>query len=151
LIDSRAPAALVETQVEKNLTTVSNQVGPGKCNTTRDRRRAACHRRSDPLGTGNGSEHGTTWDPGALVVSVKSEFPLRESPLEAGHKLPLNTQLRTFTGRKEGCRNWIRRVWSARQTIRRNHAVDMGMMLRPLSPGVEHDDEPNQSAEVAGD
>ncbi len=84
------------------------------------------------------------------MVSVKSEFPLREGPLEAGHKLASKHAAEDLHRQKEGIAGLNPARVIGGQTARRNHAVDMGMMLQVLSPGVEHAEEANLSAEVLG-
>ena len=106
----------------------------------------------DPVLTEQGTDQGSEQlgIPERLVVSVKSEFPLPEGPLEAGHKLAPKHAAENLPRQKERIVGLNPARVIGGQTTRRNHAVDMRMMLQVLSPGVEHAQEANLSAEVMG-
>jgi hypothetical protein len=59
-----------------------------------------------------------------------------------------------LTGRKKDRREEIQREWSGSETAGGQHAVDMGMMLQSLVPGMQHAEETDLRTEVtriAGD
>ena len=70
--------------------------------------------------------------------------------LSAATNLPRKTRLSTLTGRKnDRCERDPARVVGC-QTAGGHHAVHMRMMLQTLIPGVEHAEEADLGAEVAG-
>jgi hypothetical protein len=85
-----------------------------------------------------------------LLISVKSEFPLSEGALKAGHKLTPKHPAEDLPRQKVGRAGLNPARMIGGQSARRNHAVDMGVMLQVLSPGVKHAEKADVCAEVLG-
>ena len=102
------------------------------------RQRAAWYRQPNPDGTGNEPERGTTWD-------CEAPFGLRKIPVSLPGK-PAGGRPQTspkhaaedLHRQEEGVAGMNPAGVIGRQTARRNHAVDMAVVLQVLSPSVEH-------------
>ena len=85
-----------------------------------------------------------------LEVPVEAELAVVEGPLESGDKLATEDSPQHLHGEKEA----IARVDPAPviggETAGRNHTMQMGMMLEFLTPGMEHAEEADFGAEMAG-
>ena len=86
---------------------------------------------NDPILTEQGTDQSTEQLRIAkrLLVSVKSEFPLLEGPLQARHKLAPKHAAEDLHRQEEGIPGLNPARVVGGQTTRRNHAVDMGVML----------------------
>jgi len=69
-----------------------------------------------------------------LLVSIKPQFPLLESPAQAGHKFAPKDAAEDFHRQEEGIGGMNPAGVIGGQTARRNHAVDMGVV--PLAPRI---------------
>jgi hypothetical protein len=82
-------------------------------------------------------------------VAKERELALVESRLQSGNKLATenSTEHRHRQEERVSRRDPARVVRS--KTASRGHAVNMGMMLQPLVPGMEHAEEADLCAEVS--
>jgi hypothetical protein len=103
----------------------------------------------DPVGTTIGAIGEGAWFRKGCEVAKERELAVVEADFSPATNLPRKTRLSTFTGRKNECSDAIRRVWSGARppgAARSGH----GMMIEPLVPSMEHAEEADLCAEVAG-
>jgi hypothetical protein len=87
-------------------------------------------------------------------MSVELECTGVKGGLESGDKLAAEDTAEHFDGKEEGAARGDPAGVVRSETAGGNHAVDMGMMLQSLVPGMEHAEEADLRAEVtriAGD
>src|ERR1019366_1454272 len=87
-------------------------------------------------------------------MSVELECAGVKGGLESGDKLAAEDTTEHFDGKEEGSARGDPAGVARSETAGGQHAVDMGMMLQSLIPGMEHAEEANLRAEVtriAGD
>src|SRR5271154_2657696 len=87
-------------------------------------------------------------------MSVELECAGMKGGLESGDKLAAEDTAEHFDGKEEGAARGDPAGVVRSETAGGNHAVDMGMMLQSLVPGMEHAEEADLRAEVtriAGD
>ncbi len=70
--------------------------------------------------------------------------------LESGDKLAAEDTAEHFDGKEEGAARGDPAGVVRSETAGGNHAVDMGMMLQSLIPGMEHAEEADLGTEVTG-
>src|SRR5277367_5585617 len=87
-------------------------------------------------------------------MSVELECAGMKGGLESGDKLAAEDTTEHFDGKKEGAARGDPAGMIRSETAGGNHAVDMGMMLQSLVPGMEHSEEADLGSKVpriAGD
>ena len=82
-------------------------------------------------------------------MSVELECACLKGGLESGDKLAAEDTAEHFDGKKEGSARGDPTGVVGSETAGGHHAVDMGMMLQSLVPGMEHAEEADLGAEVA--
>src|SRR5260370_9181590 len=83
-------------------------------------------------------------------MSVEMECGGVKGGLEAGGKLAAEDTTEHFDGKEEGSARGDPAGVVQSETAGGQHAVDMGMMLQSLVPGMEHAEEADLGAEVPG-
>jgi hypothetical protein len=81
-------------------------------------------------------------------ISVEAELALGEGTLESGDELTPEDSPQHLNGEKEAIAGADPASVIGREAARRNHAMDMGMMLQFLVPGVEHAEETRLGTEM---
>ena len=85
-----------------------------------------------------------------LQASRKEQFPVLESVLETFDELAAKHAAQHFDRQEEGISRMHPALVIGRETAGGNHVVDVRMMLERLSPGMEHAQETDLSAEMLG-
>src|SRR5437762_8235994 len=83
-------------------------------------------------------------------MSVELECAGMKGGLESGDKLAAEDTAEHFDGKEEGSVRGDPAGVVRSETASGEHAVDMGMMLQSLIPGMEHAEEADLCAKVAG-
>src|SRR5664279_86926 len=83
-------------------------------------------------------------------MSVELECAGVKGGLESGDKLAAEDTTEHFDGKEEGSARGDPAGVARSETAGGQHAVDMGMMLQSLIPGMEHAEEADLRAEVTG-
>jgi hypothetical protein len=83
-------------------------------------------------------------------VAVELECACMEGALESGDELAAEHAAEHLDGEKEGAAGGDPAGVVRSEAAGGEHAVDMGMMLQALVPGMEHAEEADLGAEVAG-
>src|SRR5260370_33354646 len=81
-------------------------------------------------------------------MSVELECAFAECTPKSGDKLAAEDTAEPFDGKEEGSVRGDPAGVIRSETAGGQHAVDMGMMLQPLGPGMEHAEEADLRAEV---
>ena len=76
-----------------------------------------------------------------LEVAMEAEFALGESAPQRGHELAAKHPAQHFVGKKEGAAGLDPARVIGGQTTGREYAMDMGMKLELLIPGVQYTEE----------
>ena len=98
---------------------------------------------SEPCGEGS-------WFRKWREVAIELKLVLVKGGLESGDELATKDPAEHLDWQKEAVTRWDPPHVIGSEAARGSHAVDMGMMLQPLVPGVEHAEEADFRAEVAG-
>ena len=85
-----------------------------------------------------------------LEVPVEAELAVVEGPFESGDKLAAEDTTEHLNGEKEAVARVDPALVIRGEATGRDHAMDMGMMLQFLIPTMEHAEEADFSAEMAG-
>jgi hypothetical protein len=83
-------------------------------------------------------------------IPVEAESAVVEGPFESGDKLATEDPTHHFEGEKEAKARGDPAPVIGGETASRNHTTQMGVMLEFLSPGMEHAEEADFGAEMAG-
>src|SRR5712664_5001225 len=83
-------------------------------------------------------------------MSVELECAGMKGGLESGDKLAAEDTAEHFDGKEEGAAGGDPAGVVRSEAAGGQHAVDMGMMLQALVPGMEHAEEADLGAEVPG-
>src|SRR5271169_863208 len=82
-------------------------------------------------------------------MSVKLECAFTECAPKSGDKLAAEDTAEHFDGKEEGAARGDPAGVIGSETAGGQHAVDMGMMLQSLVPGMEHAEETDLGSQVA--
>jgi hypothetical protein len=85
-----------------------------------------------------------------LEVAMEAEFALGESAPQSGHELAAKHPAQHFVGKKEGAAGLDPARVIGGQTTGREYAMDMGMKLELLIPGVQYAEETDLGAKMLG-
>ena len=85
-----------------------------------------------------------------LEVAMEAEFALGESAPQRGHELAAKHPAQHFVGKKEGAAGLDPARVIGGQTTGREYAMDMGMKLELLIPGVQYAEETDLGAKMLG-
>ena len=85
-----------------------------------------------------------------LEIPVEAQLAVVEGPLESGDKLATEDSTQHLDGEKEAIARGDPAPVIGGETAGRNHTMHMGMMLQFLTPGMEHAEEADFGAEMAG-
>src|ERR1019366_6747594 len=80
-----------------------------------------------------------------IQIAIEAELSFAAGALQRSHELTAKNSAQHFDGKKERAAGVI-----ARESTGGNHAMDMGMMLEPLIPGVQHAEETDLGAQMSG-
>jgi len=83
-------------------------------------------------------------------VAIELKLVLVEGGLQSGDELAAKDPAEHLDRQKEAMARWDPAHVIGSEAARGGHAVDVGMMLEPLVPGMEHAEEADLRAEVAG-
>ena len=83
-------------------------------------------------------------------VPVEAQLAVVEGPFESGDKLAAEDSPQHLDGEKEAIAGGDPALVIGRETTGRDHAMEMGMKLQLLIPGMEHAEEADFGAEMAG-
>ena len=82
-------------------------------------------------------------------ISVEAQLAVVEGPFESGDKLAAEDSTQHLDGQKEAIARGDPAPVIGGETARRNHTMQMGMVLEFLTPGMEHAEEADFGAEMA--
>ncbi len=85
-----------------------------------------------------------------LEIPVEAQLALREGLPESGDKLATEDSPQHLDGKKEAVARGDPALVIGRETTGRNDTMQMGMMLEFLTPGMEHAEEADFGAQMAG-
>jgi len=85
-----------------------------------------------------------------LEVPVEAELAFGEGPFESGDKLATEDSTQHLQGEKEAIARGNPALVIGGEAAGWNHAMQMGMMLEFLTPGMEYAEEADFGAEMAG-
>ena len=85
-----------------------------------------------------------------LEIPVEAELAVVEGPFESGDKLAAENTTQHLSGEEEAIAGVDPALVIGGEAAGRDHAMDMGMMLQFLIPTMEHAEEADFSAEMAG-
>jgi len=85
-----------------------------------------------------------------LEVPVEAQLAVVEGPFERGDKLATEDSTQHLDGQKEAIARGDPTPVIGGETASRNHTMNMGMMFQLLIPTVEHAEEADVGAEMAG-
>ena len=85
-----------------------------------------------------------------LEIPVEGELAIVEGLAESGDKLAAEDSTQHFDGEKEAIAGVDPALVIGGETAGRNHTMQMGMKLQFLTPGMEHAEEADFGAEMAG-
>src|ERR1035437_6384451 len=85
-----------------------------------------------------------------IQIAIEAELSFAAGALQGRHELTAKNPAQHFDGKKERVAGVDPVGVIQRESTRWNHAMDMGMMLEPLIPGVQHAEETDLGAQVSG-
>src|SRR5271157_337451 len=83
-------------------------------------------------------------------IAIEAELPFAAGALQRSHELTAKNSAQHFDGKKERVAGVNPVGVIQRESTRWDHAMDMGMMLEPLIPGVQHAEETDLGAQMSG-
>lgn len=83
-------------------------------------------------------------------ITIEAKFPFGAGVLQGCHELAAKNSAQHFDGKKERVAGVDPVGVIQRESTGGDHAMDMGMMLEPLIPGVQHAEETDLGAQVSG-
>src|SRR5664279_4070244 len=85
-----------------------------------------------------------------IQIAIEAELSFAAGALQGSHELAAKNPAQHFDGKKERVAGVDPMGVIQRESTRWDHAMDMGMMLEPLIPGVQHAEETDLGAQVSG-
>src|ERR1035438_1113767 len=85
-----------------------------------------------------------------LQIAIEAQLSLAIGALQGRHELTAKNPAQDFDGKKERVAGWDPARVVERESTGGDHAMDMGMMLEPLIPGVQHAEEANLGSQMSG-
>jgi hypothetical protein len=85
-----------------------------------------------------------------IQIAIEAKLPCAASALQGSHELTAKNPAQDFDGKKERVAGVDPAGVIQRESTRWDHAMDMGMMLEPLIPGVQHAEEADLGAQMSG-
>ena len=85
-----------------------------------------------------------------LQIAIEAEFSVAAGALQGSHELTAKNPAQYLDGKKERVAGMDPVGVIQRESTGGDHAMDMGMMLKVLSPGVEHAEETDLGAQMSG-
>jgi len=101
----------------------------------------------EQLAEPSGEDLGLT-EPFQIAIEVK--LPFAAGALQGGHELTAKNPAQHFDGKKEASPGSNPVSMVGREPAGRRDTMDMGMMLEPLIPGVQHAEEADLGAQMSG-
>src|SRR5271169_5246264 len=80
-----------------------------------------------------------------IQIAIEAEFSFAAGALQGSHELAAKNPAQHFEGKKERVAGVDPVGVVQRESSGGDHAMDMGMRLQPLIPGVQHAEEPDLS------
>src|ERR1039457_2827898 len=85
-----------------------------------------------------------------IQIAIEAEFSFAAGALQGSHELAAKNPTQHFDGKKERVAGVDPVGVIQRESTGGDHAMDMGMRLQPLIPGVQHAEETDLGAQVSG-
>src|SRR5271166_411411 len=85
-----------------------------------------------------------------IQIAIEAELPLAAGALQRSHELAAKNPAQHCDGKKERVAGVDPVGVVLRESTGGDHAMDMGMRLEPLIPGVQHAEETDLGAQVSG-
>src|ERR1035438_2140397 len=85
-----------------------------------------------------------------IQIAIEAEFSFAAGALQRSHELTTKNPTQHFDGKKERVAGVDPVGVIQRESTGGDHAMDMGMKLEPLIPGVQHAEETDLSAQMSG-
>src|SRR5258708_9083550 len=85
-----------------------------------------------------------------IQIAIEAEFSFAAGALQRSHELAAKNPAQHFDGKKERVAGMDPVGMAQRESTRWEHTMDMGMMLEPLIPGVQHAEETDLGAQMPG-
>src|ERR1017187_2664086 len=86
-----------------------------------------------------------------IQIAIEAEFSFAAGALQGSHELAAKNPTQHFDGKKERVAGVdpVGVIQIQRESTGGDHAMDMGMKLEPLIPGVQHAEETDLSAQMS--
>ena len=85
-----------------------------------------------------------------IQIAIEAQLSFAAGALQRSHELTAKNPAQDFDGKKERVAGVDPVGVIQRESTGWDHAMDMGMMLEPLIPGVEHAEESDLGSQVPG-
>src|ERR1017187_88797 len=85
-----------------------------------------------------------------IQIAIEAEFSFAAGALQRSHELAAKNPTQYFDGKKERVAGVDPVGVIERKSTGGDHAMDMGMKLQPLIPGVQHPEETDLGAQTSG-
>src|SRR5271167_1926682 len=85
-----------------------------------------------------------------IQIAIEAKLPYVAGAFQRGHELTAKNSAQHFDGKKERVAGVDPVGVIQRESTGGDHAMDMGMMLQPLIPGVQHAEETDLGAQMSG-
>src|SRR5271157_3227888 len=85
-----------------------------------------------------------------IQIAIEAELSFAAGALQRCHELTAKNSAQHFDGKKERVAGVDPVGVIQRESTRWDHAMDMGMMLQPLIPGMKHAEEADLGSKVPG-
>src|SRR5271157_3792823 len=85
-----------------------------------------------------------------IQIAIEAEFSFAAGALQGSHELAAKNPAPHFDGKKERVAGVDPVGVIQTESTGREHAMDVGMMLEPLIPGVQHAEETDLGAQMSG-
>src|SRR5271165_6100350 len=83
-------------------------------------------------------------------IAIEAEFSFAAGALQRSHELAAKNPAQHFDGKKERVAGVDPVGMIQRESTSGNHTMDMGMVLQPLIPGMQHAEETDLGAQMSG-
>src|SRR5271165_4639270 len=85
-----------------------------------------------------------------IQIAIEAELSFAAGALQGSHELTAKNPAQYLDGKKERVAGMDPVGVIQRESTGGDHAMDMGMMLEPLIPGVQHAEETDLGAQMSG-